>query len=78
MTTFQKEMLDKARERWGVITFPGRKESWDDCFTEYKGVMILWFNVLGGSTSMVGRKISNGEYTTKIETAIIKATEALK
>jgi hypothetical protein len=77
MTNFQREMVEKAKEKYGNdITFIGDKKNWEDCFSEYKDIVQLWFNV-GQTTGFVLRKKS-GEYMgTLAETANKIATEIL-
>jgi hypothetical protein len=46
----QKKAIKKAVKEYGTITPCSHKESLDDCFSEHRGELHLWFNVGTGTT----------------------------
>jgi hypothetical protein len=55
----KKELIERAREIYGKIDFPGNKESFDDCFTVVEGVLYFWFNDENDGTHVVKEKLPN-------------------
>jgi hypothetical protein len=53
----QQIMLFEAEIKNGKITPCGKDKTWEDCFTEYKGYLLFWFNTPDGSTKAIKQKI---------------------
>ena len=58
MEKLKEELKKEAKDLHGEISPCGRKESLDDCFIEYKGRLLFWFNV-GENTKVLAREINN-------------------
>jgi len=56
MTDLQEAMLAEARARHGEIQPCSGREDLGECFTREKGMTLLWYNSVDGSTRVVIRK----------------------
>ena len=64
MTGRQSGLLEAAREKHGDI-YPVRDQSWERCFTEDNGKLMIWFDfgpMLGRyrSTGCLSERINHG------------------
>jgi len=53
ITKTQKKLLMMARERDGPNILPIQGSKWNRCFSTYKGIVMLWYNIPNGSTHVV-------------------------
>jgi hypothetical protein len=57
------DLIDKAKEKHGVIYPCGRTSGWTDCFTLFKGKLHFWFNTDDHSTHVEIEEFVAGERT---------------
>lgn len=56
ITELKKYLIEKAKERYGIIAPAGNK-LFDECFTEYNGFLLFWFNSEDKSTRVIKTKL---------------------
>ena len=53
LTEQQLQLIDRAKAQYGEISYCGKAESWNECFTEDDGELCFWFNDSDGNTHMI-------------------------
>jgi|GEM_PF-5791790 len=51
------EMIAEAVEKHGAVMPVGRQNELENCFTVNGGFLLLWFNVKGGTTKILRKKL---------------------
>jgi hypothetical protein len=52
------QMVEKAKETYGKISYCGNASSWKECFTTDNGYLMFWFNI-DADTKMIREKIDD-------------------
>ncbi len=53
----KKELIERAKRKYGEIYFVGNKKSFDDSFTIVEGFLFFWFNDKSDSTHVFKEKL---------------------
>jgi hypothetical protein len=59
MSAVKERLIEEAKKRYGTICLPQDKESFSDCFTCEKSMLIFWFNTEDLSTHLLAERIDS-------------------